>query len=67
MYRCENCEYVFEEPQYIPERERIDYGIGAVWMTIYEYGICPECESTNYEEYEEPEENVGLEEIEEAQ
>ena len=50
MYRCDNCHCEFDEPTYVPEKERIDYGIGAVWMTIYEYGVCPECGNPDYEE-----------------
>ena len=50
MYRCDSCHCEFDEPTYVPEKERIDYGIGAVWMTIYEYGVCPECGNPDYEE-----------------
>jgi hypothetical protein len=50
MYRCDSCHCGFDEPTYVPEKERIDYGIGAVWMTIYEYGVCPECGNPDYEE-----------------
>lgn len=50
MFKCSACDEKFDEPTYVPEKERIDYGIGAVWMTIYEYGVCPECGNPDYEE-----------------
>ena len=50
MLKCSACDEKFDEPTYVPEKERIDYGIGAVWMTIYEYGVCPECGNPDYEE-----------------
>ena len=50
MFKCSACDQEFDEPTYVPEKERIDYGIGAVWMTIYEYGVCPECGNPDYEE-----------------
>jgi hypothetical protein len=50
MFKCSACDEEFDEPTYVPEKERIDYGIGAVWMTIYEYGVCPECGNPDYEE-----------------
>lgn len=49
-FKCDECDHHFDEPTYVPEKERIDYGIGAVWMTIYEYGVCPECGNPDYEE-----------------
>ena len=50
MFKCSACDQEFDEPTYVPEKERIDYGIGAVWMTIYEYGVCPECGNPDYGE-----------------
>jgi rubredoxin len=52
MYRCNRCEHEFEEPEFIRERERIDYGIGARWVTLFEGNVCPKCESASFKEIE---------------
>jgi len=56
MYHCTNCETTFDEPEFIRERERIDYGIGAQWVTLFEGNVCPYCEGTEIKEVEEEEE-----------
>ena len=51
-YRCKDCEHAFDEPEYICERERIDYGIGSRWVTLWEGEVCPKCESDDIEAVE---------------
>lgn len=58
MNRCNNCKREFEDAQYIHERERIDYGIGSEWVTLFKGYVCPHCESTDYEEVIEDEEDA---------
>lgn len=53
MNVCNDCGHNFEEPKVIRERERIDYGIGSRWVTIYEGDACPECEGEDIKEQEE--------------
>lgn len=53
MNRCNDCGHEFKEPKSIRERERMDYGIGVTWVTIWEGDVCPECESENFKEIEE--------------
>jgi len=48
-YRCSNCECEFDEPEFICEREVIDYGIGREWITLFEGEVCPYCESMEFE------------------
>lgn len=50
MYKCKDCETVFDEPTYIKDDEVIDYGIGSRWVTLFEGEVCPYCESHNFEE-----------------
>jgi len=54
-FKCLNCGSEFDEPLHIEERERIDYGIGAQWVTLWEGDVCPDCESMVWEEISEPE------------
>ena len=56
MHICNDCGHEFKEPEFICERERIDYGIGAQWMTLWEGYVCPGCESNDFKEVEEEEE-----------
>lgn len=55
MYRCNYCDYKFEEPKYIKDEEVIDYGIGSRWVTLFEGDVCPECEHADFEEWEDEE------------
>jgi hypothetical protein len=55
MKVCNDCGHKFEEPEFICERERIDYGIGAQWVTLWEGYVCPNCESNYFKEVEEEE------------
>jgi hypothetical protein len=48
-YRCCVCERTFDEPQFICEREVIDYGIGRRWVTLFEGEVCPYCENAEFE------------------
>lgn len=57
-YRCSNCSRQFDEPQFICEREVIDYGIGREWVTLFEGNVCPYCENTNYAEVDENGEEI---------
>lgn len=57
MYQCKNCKETFDEPQYIVEREMIDYGIGREWVTLFEGNVCPYCEGIEIEPIEESETN----------
>ena len=57
-YRCSNCSKEFDEPQFICEREMIDYGIGRQWVTLFEGNVCPYCENTNYVEVDENGEEI---------
>ena len=56
MYQCTDCGHEFKEPEFICERERIDYGIGSQWVTLWEGNACPECESAEFKEISEQEE-----------
>lgn len=56
MNICNDCGHEFKEPEFICERERIDYGIGAQWVTLFEGNVCPYCEGTEIKEVEEEEE-----------
>ena len=49
-YRCTSCSHEFKEPLHLVDRERIDYGIGVQWVTLFEGDVCPECECTRYED-----------------
>jgi rubredoxin len=55
VYRCNYCDYKFEEPKYIKDEEVIDYGIGSRWVTLFEGDVCPECEREDFEEWEDEE------------
>lgn len=50
MYQCKDCKREFREPEFIREREIIDYGIGREWVTLWEGEVCPYCESDKIEE-----------------
>ncbi len=54
-FKCADCNHEFNEPLHIEERERIDYGIGAQWVTLWEGDVCPNCESTDWDDIPEPE------------
>jgi DNA-directed RNA polymerase subunit RPC12/RpoP len=66
MFKCNDCSRQFEDPEYIREREMIDYGIGRSWVTLFEGNVCPYCESHDIEEFyedddtTEPDEVVGV-------
>jgi len=63
-YRCSNCECEFDEPEFICEREVIDYGIGREWITLFEGEVCPYCESMEFEPVcEEESESLEREEL----
>ena len=58
MYRCNNCDEIFDEP----ESERIDlesyYGVGSLFPD-HHYGylsVCPYCNSEDFDEYDEDDE-----------
>lgn len=51
MFKCSDCTREFEDPEYICEREMIDYGIGRSWVTLFEGNVCPYCESHDIEEF----------------
>ena len=51
MYQCKDCDMEFEDPEYIHEKEMIDYGIGCSWVTLFKGHVCPYCESHNIEEF----------------
>ena len=55
-YRCTDCGHTFDEPVHIRDDEVIDYGIGRRWVTLFEGEVCPMCESNQYEEISEEEE-----------
>lgn len=54
-YKCNNCDRTFEKPIYIRDDEVIDYGIGRRWVTLFEGEVCPNCESNDFEEITEEE------------
>ena len=51
MYGCKDCKRGFKKPEFICEREMIDYGIGRSWVTLWEGEVCPYCESPDIEEH----------------
>ena len=57
MYQCKNCNQKFEEPEYIHDKEVIDYGIGSRWVTLFEGNVCPWCEGSKFELIDESETN----------
>lgn len=56
MNCCNNCGHTFDQPQFIRENERIDYGIGSRWVTLWEGHVCPNCESSDFAEVPDEEE-----------
>lgn len=59
MYRCNDCDHEFEDPEFICEREMIDYGIGREWVTLSEGEACPYCESYNIKEVSDEDDDVA--------
>lgn len=66
-FKCKDCDHTFDEPEFYREREIIDYGIGKMWVTIWEGEVCPKCESNQIEENlnedddaTEPDETLGV-------
>lgn len=55
-FKCLNCSRAFDEPLFIRENERIDYGIGSQWVTLWEGEVSPCCESSDFEVFENEEE-----------
>lgn len=51
MFKCNDCNYVFEEPQKIRE-SRGEYWGAPCWETWY---VCPNCKSNDYDEVKEQE------------
>lgn len=56
MNCCNNCGRTFDEPLFIRENERIDYGIGSQWVTLWEGEVSPCCESSDFSRIREEEE-----------
>ena len=63
MYKCKDCSRQFEDPEYICEREMIDYGIGRSWVTLSEGEACPYCESYDIEEFYEDDDLAEQDEV----
>jgi hypothetical protein len=61
MFKCSDCGHEFDKPTYIKEDEIIDYGIGKVWATIWEGEVCPYCESCNFEEHSDEDDDATVE------
>jgi len=58
-FKCLNCGSEFDEPEFICEREVIDYGIGRQWVTLFEGEVCPDCESMVFEEMSDEDDDVA--------
>lgn len=56
MNCCNDCGHTFDQPQFVRENERIDYGIGSRWVTLWEGHVCPNCESSDFAEVPDEEE-----------
>jgi hypothetical protein len=54
-YQCLDCDEHFDEPGHKVDRELADYGIGSVWITVWEGPCCPVCGHEHYRELEEQE------------
>lgn len=52
MYKCEECERIFEEPG-IYREDCTPGGVFEGGSFIQEYNVCPYCDSSNYWEIEE--------------
>jgi len=50
-YKCETCSTLFDEPDYIHDKEYADYGIGGEWITLFKGEVCPFCESNEFNKY----------------
>jgi hypothetical protein len=62
MYRCKECEMVFEELNYISAESF--YGVSDEFSNSYNtVGVCPYCNECNYEEITSEELNDGEEVI----
>ena len=59
-FKCADCGKEFNEPLHIHEKEMIDYGIGRQWVTLWEGDVCPACESTNWDDMPEPEDEESV-------
>lgn len=57
-YRCSDCKRTFDKPEFICEREVIDYGIGRQWVTLFEGEVCPYCENAKFEPISEEEDET---------
>ena len=60
MYRCCNCDEVFDEDEFETSHECV----GEFWGSpaYQDYDVCPYCGSYDFEEYEEEEEDEEEEE-----
>lgn len=49
MFKCDECDYTFDKPEKIADKEYADYGIGGMWITVYTGECCPNCGSEEFE------------------
>ena len=62
MYRCKECEMVFEEDEFREVSAESFYGVSDEFSNSYEkVRVCPYCGEHNYEEITEEELNDGEE------